>query len=185
MKLPKFELEASRLYPIPWTKEEPTDWDAEKYTYIAYWIDRFGLQDVRPFKMIPGKIRVRVKWERIGDRLHIETSFSNQMKETHSVVYSSNAIFEYIIKLSRNYKLVFPDFETLDQERGSTSLFSPKLPEHDWLVWTRDLYKGTRFKLKRRLVAIAIDRYRTQKDFLSDLESLKEYIYKECISDQN
>lgn len=185
MKLSKFELEASRLYPIPLVKEQPSDWDAEKYKHIAYWIDRFGLQDVRPFSMNPGKIRVRINWKRMGNKLNIETVFSNQMKETHSISYTPDAIFEYIIKLSRNYKLVFSDFDRLDNEQGDTSLFSPKLPEHDWLVWTRDLYKGTRYKLKRRLVGAAIDRYRTQKDFLTDLESLKEYIYAECRSDQN
>jgi len=183
MKLSQYELEASRLYPIPYDKPEPEDWDAEKYRHIAYWIDRFGLQDARPFRMSPGKIRVRVNWYKLGENLIVKTEFSDQMLEKHSIPFTADAIYDYIIKLSRNYCLVFPDLDTLDHVQGDTSLFSPNLPEHDWLVWSRDLYKGTRHRLKRRLVNNAIDRYRTQDDFLTSLEALKSYIYNECRSD--
>ena len=179
----RFDMEASRLYPIPWSKPEPSDWQAAKCEHISYWTKRFGLTDARPFKMLPGKIRVRVTWKEITEssELLIVTQFSDQMRETHRVVYSDDAIFEYIIKLSKTYHLVYPDLSGFNPAEGETCLFSPRIPEHDWLVWKRDLLKGTHLKLKKKLVANAIRKYRKEKDFLDDLESLKQWVYENCV----
>lgn len=181
-----FEKEASCLYPVPFTFSEPDDWDFEKSKHIKHWSDRFGLTDARPFKMKPGKIRIRVSWKKENSMLNITAKFSDDMTSYSKIKYKDTAIFDYLKKLYKTYGLRHPDLSNINSEKGEICLFSPDIPEHDWLVWTRDLYKDTRFKLRRKSVNLSISRYKRDSNFLSDLNSLKKYIYSNCQSeDQN
>ena len=131
-------LDASTLWPVPYKLDKHSAqldeeaWQNLKAKHNAYWRNRFGLDDAKPFKMLPGALHCKAILQNNEIKLNLP----------QPIVVKSPMPSNWLKQYANKHQLVL-SLAKADSEYTSYLLCYSPLPEHDWHQWIdAQLFKG-------------------------------------------
>lgn len=163
-------------------------WGDLKSRHIAYWRDRYGLDDAKPFRMVEGNQLANAKWEYCSENGNtylriVFTYFNGNIPLKVLTPIGSQSDIASIIKLklktyADQHDLICPAIQDFPIP-GSTVFFQKAEPEHDWLVWRKGIeyeLAESHISVKANWLDMVINKYKSGKLDTDGLKELADYI---------
>jgi hypothetical protein len=191
----KFYLEAKKVFPREILKKTVRNflktnqgapdhtllaqWEALKADHITYWRDRYGLDDVRPYKMLPGKLIMKFSWNILDGALGYIADIVNQQTLRGYYPFSSSDPYQIVFDtgaiLSQKTKGVW-HVKSIESPKGSVSVYSNWSPQWDWVIWKQQQFEKYHGKVSKNYITQVVTRYKNDIHAFSDLHDLEKHI---------